>query len=111
LLASGEITKRDLSSGVDGLVSNLKKTGNFTQISKLEDAKAGDVVAFDHQHVMICTGRDPKTHQLTFIGSNNDNKDHSQKISEGPLSKWFRADSQILKAWTENAVIMRHTAG
>ncbi len=108
LLAGGQITSRDLSASVDGLVAKLKKTGNFTQMPGLQDAQAGDLVAFDHAHVMICTGRDPKTNQLTFIGSNNDNADGSQKISEGPMSKWFNASSKTLKAWTENAVVMRY---
>lgn len=108
LRAAGQITDRDLSASVDGLVGKLQKTGNFTQSNRLEDAQPGDVVAFDHAHVMICTGRDPKTNQPTFIGSNNDNADGSQKISEGPLRKWFGANSKQLQAWTQNVVVMHY---
>jgi len=108
LRAAGRIGDRDLSASVDGLVAKLRKTGHFTESHRLEDAQPGDVVAFDHEHVMICTGRDPKTHELTFIGSNNDNKDHSQRISEGPLRKWFAPGSKMLAAWTENAVVMHY---
>ena len=59
---------------------------------------------------MLCTGRDPKTNQPIFIGSNNDNKDGSQKISEGPLTRWFAPNSKMLKAWQDNVVVMHRKA-
>jgi hypothetical protein len=105
LLAAGQITSKDMSASVDGLMDKLRKTGNFTESHSLADVQKGDVVAFDHAHVMICTGFDAKG-QPTFIGSNNENKDGSQKISEGPLTKWFNPNSATLKAWENNVVIM-----
>ncbi len=106
LLAAGQIGSKDMSASVDGLMDKLRKTGNFTESHSLADVQKGDVVAFDHAHVMICTGRDPKTNQPTFIGSNNENKDGSQKISEGPLTKWFNPKSATLKAWENDVVVM-----
>jgi putative peptidoglycan binding protein len=105
LVAAGQITSKDMSANVDGLMDKLRKTGNYTESHSLADVKKGDVVAFDHAHVMICTGFDAKG-QPTFIGSNNENKDGSQKISEGPLTKWFNPNSATLKAWENNVVIM-----
>jgi len=105
LLAAGQITSKDMSASVDGLMGKLRETGNFTESHSLADVQKGDVVAFDHAHVMICTGFDAKG-QPTFIGSNNENKDGSQKISEGPLTKWFNPNSATLKAWEDNVVIM-----
>ncbi|MFT3835891.1 MAG: peptidoglycan-binding domain-containing protein [Myxococcaceae bacterium] len=105
LLAAGQIGSKDLSASVDGLCDKLRKTGNFTESHNLADVQKGDVVAFDHAHVMICTGFDAKG-KPTFIGSNNENKDGSQKISEGPLTKWFNPNSATLKAWENNVVIM-----
>jgi Transposase, Mutator family len=105
LVAAGQITSKDMSASVDGLMDKLRKTGNFTESHSLADVQKGDVVAFDHAHVMICTGFDAKG-QPTFIGSNNENKDGSQKISEGPLTKWFNPNSATLKAWEDNVVIM-----
>ena len=105
LVAAGQITSKDTSANVDGLMDKLRKTGNYTESHSLADVQKGDVVAFDHAHVMICTGFDAKG-QPTFIGSNNENKDGSQKISEGPLTKWFNPNSQTLKAWENNVVIM-----
>jgi hypothetical protein len=108
LVAAGQITSKDMNANVDGLMDKLRKTGNYTESNSLADVQKGDVVAFDHAHVMICTGFDAKG-QPTFIGSNNENKDHSQKISEGPLTKWFNPNSPMLKAWQDNVVIMHRS--
>lgn len=105
LVAAGQITSKDMSANVDGLMDKLRKTGNYTESNSLADVQKGDVVAFNHAHVMICTGFDANG-KPTFIGSNNDNKDRSQKISEGPLTKWFKPNSEMLKAWESNVVIM-----
>ena len=105
LVAAGQITSKDMNAVVDNLMDNLRKTGNFTGSNSLADVQKGDVIAFNHAHVMICTGFD-ENGQPTFIGSNNENKDGTQKISEGPLTKWFSPNSATLKAWENNAVIM-----
>ena len=105
LVAAGQITSKDMSPDVDTLMGNLRKTGNYTESNSLADVQKGDVVAFNHAHVMICTGFD-ENGQPTFIGSNNENKDGTQKISEGPLTKWFSPNSATLKAWKNNVVIM-----
>ncbi|MFT3706910.1 MAG: peptidoglycan-binding protein [Archangium sp.] len=104
LCASGQITAKDMSAGVDGLVGKLQKTGNFTTSKNLNDAQPGDVVAFDHAHVMICTGRDAKTGEPTFIGSNNVNKDGTQKITEGTLKSML--GKKTLEKWQNNAVVL-----
>jgi hypothetical protein len=105
LVAAGQITSKDMNAVVDNLMDNLRKTGNYTESNSLADVQKGDVVAFNHAHVMICTGHD-ENGQPTFIGSNNENKDGTQKISEGPLTKWFSPNSAMLKAWENNVVIM-----
>jgi hypothetical protein len=106
LRSVGQIGDKDLSASVDGLVGKLRKTGNFTESHSLADAQPGDVVAFDHAHVMICTGRDAKSGEPTFIGSNNMNKDGSQKITEGTLKSML--GPKTLQAWEQNAVVMHY---
>jgi hypothetical protein len=106
LRSVGQISDKDLSASVDGLVGKLRKTGNFTESHRLADAQPGDVVAFDHAHVMICTGRDAKSGEPTFIGSNNMNKDGSQKITEGTLKSML--GPKTLQAWEQNAVVMHY---
>jgi hypothetical protein len=46
-----------------------RRPPRLTESHSLADVRKGDVVAFDHAHVMICTGFDAKG-QPTFIGSN-----------------------------------------
>ena len=96
LTATGQIPKSEGNAGVTGLVANLKKDPNFTQTS-LDQARPGDVVAFEYahkdgtkgHHVVVFAGRDANG-QPKFIGSNNVNKDGTQKVSEstGVHSGW-----------------------
>jgi hypothetical protein len=103
LVAAGQITSKDMNANVDNLMDNLRKTGNYTESNSLADVQKGDVVAFNHAHVMICTGFDAKN-QPTFIGSNNPDNYSPQKITEGPLTNMLMPATQ--KAWENNAVIM-----
>jgi len=103
LLTAGQITSKDMNADVDTLMDNLRKTGNYTESNSLADVQKGDVVAFNHAHVMICTGFDAKG-QPTFIGSNNETNDSPQKITEGSLTNMLKPAT--LKAWENNAVIM-----
>ena len=103
LVAAGQITSKDMNANVDNLMDNLRKTGNYTESNSLADVQKGDVVAFNHAHVMICTGFDANG-QPTFIGSNNPDNYSPQKITEGPLIKLVMPTTQ--KAWENNAVIM-----
>jgi len=103
LLTAGQITTKDMNADVDTLMGNLRKTGNYTESHSLADVQKGDVVAFNHEHVMICTGFDAKN-QPTFIGSNNPDNYSPQKITEGPLKSMLVPAT--LKAWENNAVIM-----
>jgi hypothetical protein len=96
LISTGQIPKSEGNAGVTGLVANLKKDPNFVQTS-LDQAKPGDVVAFEYthkdgtkgHHVVVFSGRDEQG-RPKFIGSNNTNKDGTQKIGEtvGVPSGW-----------------------
>lgn len=96
LAATGQIPTREGSAGVKPLIANLQKDPNFTQTS-LDQAKPGDVVAFEYthqdgtkgQHVVVFAGRDEKG-QPKFIGSDNVNKDGTQAVhnSTGVHSGW-----------------------
>ena len=87
LEASGQVGKGGGHAAVTTLVGKLKKNPNFTEVS-LENAKPGDVVAFEYNkkdgtkghHVVVFEGRDAKGNPR-FIGSNNINKDGTQSIS------------------------------
>lgn len=101
LIASGRIPKSEGHAAVSTLINNLKKDPNFTQ-SDLAHAQPGDVVAFNvppkGQHLMIYTGVDGSG-RPKFIGSNNVNKDGTQKIAE---------TVGVPKGWKTMAV-MRHS--
>lgn len=88
LISTGQISKSEGHAGVTSLVANLKKNPNFQQVS-LDQAKPGDVVAFEYtkkdgtkgHHVVVFSGRDDQG-RPKFIGSNNTNKDGTQKVGE-----------------------------
>ncbi|MFO0594850.1 MAG: peptidoglycan-binding protein [Myxococcaceae bacterium] len=88
LISTGQIPKSEGHAGVGMLVANLKKDPNFVSTT-LDQAKPGDVVAFEYthkdgtkgQHVVVFAGRDDQG-RPKFIGSNNTNKDGSQRIGE-----------------------------
>jgi hypothetical protein len=95
LTATGQIPKSEGDPSVVNLVANLRKDPNFTKVS-LDDASPGDVVAFEYtkhgkkgHHVVVFEGRD-ENGTPKFIGSNNVNKDHTQRISHstGYNSSW-----------------------
>lgn len=101
LISAGQIPKSEGSAGVGNLIANLKKDPNFTR-TDLAHAQPGDVVAFNvppkFQHVMIYAGVDNQG-RPKFIGSNNVNKDGTQKIAE---------TIGVPKGWSEIAV-MHHS--
>ncbi|WP_434299425.1 LysM peptidoglycan-binding domain-containing protein [Corallococcus exiguus] len=86
---AGMITDRQHSNLVSGLQNNLDKDKNFKRVS-LQDAKKGDVVSMktgpgaEDRHVVIFAGW--KNGKPEFIGSNNRNKDGTQKITTGPAN-------------------------
>jgi peptidoglycan hydrolase-like protein with peptidoglycan-binding domain len=88
LISTGQMPKKEGSAGVGGLLSNLRRDKNFVETS-LDQAKPGDVVAFEYthkdgtkgQHVVMFAGRD-ENGKPKFIGSNNTNKDGTQKVGE-----------------------------
>ena len=96
LTATGQIPKSEGHAAVTGLVANLRADQNFTEVS-LEDASPGDVVAFEYSkkdgskghHVVVFEGRD-ENGTPKFIGSNNVNKNGTQRISHstGYSSRW-----------------------
>jgi hypothetical protein len=81
---AGMITNRQHNNSVRGLQHNLDNDKNFKRVS-LKDAKPGDVVSMktgpglDDRHVVIFAGW--KNGKPEFIGSNNRNPDHTQKIT------------------------------
>ncbi len=101
LISSGQIPRSEGHAGVGMLINNLKKDPNFTQ-TDLAHAQPGDVVAFNvppkGQHIMICSGID-SSGRPKFIGSDNVNKDGSQRIHESV---------GVPRGWTVMAV-MHHS--
>jgi LysM repeat protein len=78
---AGQIKNGQHSNSVYGLQGNLDKDPNFKRVS-LAQAKPGDVVCMKTpggQHVVMYAGM--KNGRPEFIGSNNINKDGSQRIS------------------------------
>lgn len=88
LIATGQMPKSEGHAGVSSLISNLKKDPNFTTTT-LDQAKPGDVVAFEYshkdgtkgQHIVVFEGRDANG-QPKFIGSDNVNKDGTQAVHQ-----------------------------
>jgi LysM repeat protein len=81
LRASGQISDREHHNGVYGLMNNLDRNPNFRRVS-LQDARPGDVVSMrtpGGQHVVMFAGW--KDGRPQFIGSNNVNRDGSQRVT------------------------------
>lgn len=85
---AGQIKHSEHNDSVKGLAKNLANDPNWAKTS-LANAKPGDVVCFNvpgegpMSHVAMFAGM--KNGQPTFIGSNNVNADHSQRITEGHM--------------------------
>jgi spore coat assembly protein SafA len=85
---AGQISHSQHNDSVKGLAANLRNDPQWAQTS-LKDAKPGDVVCFNvpgegpMSHVVMFAGW--KNGQPTFIGSNNVNRDGSQRITEGSM--------------------------
>ena len=83
---AGEIKHHEHNDSVRGLAANLRHDPRWGEVS-LKQAKPVDVVCFrvpgegDYAHVEMFAGW--KNGKPTFIGSNNVNRDGSQRISEG----------------------------
>ena len=78
---AGQIKNSQHHNAVVGLAANLDKDPNFKRVS-LANAKPGDVVSMKTpggHHVVLYAGT--KNGKPLFIGSNNINKDGSQRIS------------------------------
>ncbi len=81
LIASGQIRSNQGSAAVRGLMANLDRDSNFRRVS-LSQARPGDVVSMrtpGGQHVVLFAGW--KDGRPLFIGSNNVNRDGSQRVS------------------------------
>ncbi len=81
LVAAGQISASQGNAGVYNLVNNLKRDPQWRQVS-LADARPGDVIAFKTsggQHIEMVAGRDASG--LKMIGSNNINRDGTQRVS------------------------------
>jgi LysM repeat protein len=81
LRASGQLSSREHHNGVYGLMNNLDRNPNFRRVS-LQDARPGDVVSMrtnGGQHVVMFAGW--KDGRPQFIGSNNVNRDGSQRVT------------------------------
>ena len=106
LIASGQMPKSEGNAGVTGLIGNLKKDPNFTTTT-LDQAKPGDVVAFEYSHkdgtkghhIVVFEGRDANG-QPKFIGSDNVNKDGTQAVHQS---------TGVHKGW--KAIAVMHYSG
>jgi LysM repeat protein len=81
LRTAGQISTREHHNGVYGLMGNLDRNPNFRRVS-LQDARPGDVVSMrtpGGQHVVLFAGW--KDGRPQFIGSNNVNRDGSQRVT------------------------------
>lgn len=86
LQASGQISASQHHNGVYGLMNNLDRDPNFRRVS-LANARPGDVVSMrtpGGQHVVMFAGW--QNGRPTFIGSNNVNRDGSQRVTISPMS-------------------------
>ncbi len=86
LRASGQLPASQHHNGVYGLMNNLDRNSNFRRVS-LQDARPGDVVSMrtpGGQHVVMFAGF--QNGRPTFIGSNNVNRDGSQRVTISPMS-------------------------
>lgn len=81
LRAAGQISSGQHHNSVYGLMGNLDRDPNFRRVS-LADARPGDVVSMrtrGGQHVVMFAGW--QNGRPTFIGSNNVNRDGSQRVT------------------------------
>lgn len=81
LKASGQITQKQVNASVVGLMGNLDRDKDFKRVS-LKNARPGDVVSMKTRgghHVVMFAGW--KNGKPLFIGSNNVNRDGSQKVT------------------------------
>lgn len=86
LQASGQISSGQHHNGVYGLMNNLDRDPQFRRVS-LENARPGDVVSMrtpGGQHVVMFAGW--QNGRPTFIGSNNVNRDGSQRVTVSPMN-------------------------
>ena len=81
LQASGQISSSQHNNSVYGLMNNLDRDPQFRRVS-LQNARPGDVVSMrtaHGQHVVMFAGW--QNGRPTFIGSNNVNRDGSQRVT------------------------------
>ncbi|MCA2981109.1 MAG: LysM peptidoglycan-binding domain-containing protein [Myxococcaceae bacterium] len=81
LRAAGQLSAREHHNGVYGLMNTLDRNPGFRRVS-LRDARPGDVVSMrtpGGQHVVLFAGWSNGRPQ--FIGSNNVNRDGSQRVT------------------------------
>lgn len=81
LIAAGQIRQNQGSAAVRGLMANLDRDPNFRRVS-LSQARPGDVVSMrtnGGQHVVLFAGW--QNGRPLFIGSNNVNRDGSQRVT------------------------------
>lgn len=81
LRSAGQISSGEHHNSVYGLMGNLDRNRNFRRVS-LQDARPGDVVSMrtnGGQHVVMFAGW--QNGRPTFIGSNNVNRDGSQRVT------------------------------
>ena len=89
LQETGQISASQHNDSVAGLSKMLAKDPKFEKVS-LKNAKPGDVVCFNvpgegvNSHTEIYAGM--KNGKPQFIGSNNVNRDGTQRISQGSVS-------------------------
>jgi hypothetical protein len=86
LQTAGLIPKREHNDSVLGLMHNLDRDRHFRRVS-LHNARPGDVVSFNtghSHHVVMFAGW--KNGRPLFIGSNNVNRDGSQRITMGHMN-------------------------
>lgn len=86
LRAAGQISSGQHHNSVYGLMGNLDRDPNFRRVS-LADARPGDVVSMrtnGGQHVVMFAGW--QNGRPTFIGSNNVNRDGSQRVTISSMS-------------------------
>jgi hypothetical protein len=81
LIAAGQIRQSQGNASVRGLMANLDRDPNFRRVS-LSQARPGDVVSMrtnGGHHVVLFAGW--QNGRPLFIGSNNVNRDGSQRVT------------------------------
>jgi hypothetical protein len=86
LVAAGQIRQSQANASVVGLMGNLDRDPEFRRVS-LANARPGDVVSMKtpggHHVVMFAGWKDGKPQ---FIGSNNANRDGTQRVTMGYMN-------------------------